>query len=118
MGLTASTHAAAPAEFVASRVTLYYASYGEDTAVWQAFADIERHEHVHVTLVDIARSPEAALADGVSEFPTLVCVNGAGRRSTYRTPDDLVSCYGRWVAKDNDARRAHPPHVPEPDALD
>lgn len=104
---------AEPTEPAKSRATLYYASYGEDT-VWQAFADIERHDHVCVTLVDIAKQPEAALADGVSEFPTLVCVNGAGRRSTYRFPDDIISCYGRWVAQD----RTGPDHVPQPDALD
>ena len=111
MGLSAST----PEEPASdpARVTLYYASYGEDI-VWQAFADIERHEGVHVTLVDIAKNPEAARSEGISEFPTLVCVSGAGIRAVYRYPDDIVSCYARWVKNE----RARIAHMPQPDALD
>ena len=78
------------------RATLFYASFHEDTT-WQAFADAQI-DGVTLHLVDVAKHPDVALAEGVDDFPTLVCVNAVGVVTVFRPPDDLPAEYGRWVA--------------------
>ena len=79
-----------------ARVTLFYASFQEDVT-WQAFADFVSPT-VELSMVDVARHPDAALAEGVEIMPALVCVDKRGVAIAFQPPDDLLAEYGQWMA--------------------
>ena len=92
------------------RATLYYASFMEDT-IWQAFADIANQttkSSVITTLVDVCKHVDAAAHEGVSDFPSLVCVSETGRRVVFFSNDDIIASYLRWCKEhDKEVGVAH-----------